>query len=190
MSTPANAKIFEQPHWRVIASGFDTKRWLNDGQAVGTGGIANPQVTKLPPGYYYRFASSASSLHEQRGGGWWLDFSNFCIIRRFALEHDYKLRDAARLMLALPFAWPTKPTKVIEVDLQVRAVLRELLYAYTGLGKPAQGADNGPDRGTRWIPTQQVAVRQLYVPGLYLQGQDTPLYESVFAQPIEVSALA
>ena len=47
-----------------------------------------------------------------------------------------------------------------------------------------------PDRGRRWIPTQHVAVRQLYVPGLYLQGHDTPLYESVFAQPIEVSALA
>ena len=86
-------------------------------------------------------------------------------------------------MLALPYAWT-------RVDLQVRALLREPMRAYTGLGKPAQGADKGPDRGTRWIPTQHVAVRQLYVPGLYVQGHDTPLYESVFAQPIEVSALA
>ena len=76
------------------------------------------------------------------------------------------------------------------MDLQVRALLREPLRAYTGLGKPAQGADKGADRRTRWIPTQHVAVRQLYLPGLYVQGQDTPLYESVFAQPIEVSALA
>ena len=67
--------------------------------------------------------------------------------------------------------------------------LREPLRAYTGLGKPAQGAEKGADRGTRWIPTQQVAVRQLYVPGLYVQNQATPLYESVFAQPVEVSAL-
>jgi hypothetical protein len=184
VSTPANAKIFEQPHWRVIAAGFDTERWFNDGQAAGTGGIANPQPTRLPAGhYYYRFASSASSRHAQRGSGWWLDFENFSLIRRFAGEHGYTLREAARLMLALPYAWT-------RVDLQVRALLREPLRAYTGLGKPAQGADKGADRGTRWIPTQHVAVRQLYVPGLYVQGQDKPLYESVFAQPIEVSALA
>jgi hypothetical protein len=102
MSTPANAELFEQPHWRVIARGFDTERWFNDGQAVGTGGIANPQPTRLPTGqYYYRFASSASSRHAQRGSGWWLDFENFSLIRRFAGEHGYTLREAARLMLAL-----------------------------------------------------------------------------------------
>lgn len=67
------------------------------------------------------------------------------------------------------------------VDLQVRALLREPLRAYTDAGKPAQGAGNGADRGTRWIPTQHVAVRQLYIPGLYLQGQDKPMYENVFA---------
>lgn len=183
MSTPANAASFEQPHWRVIARGFDTERWFNDGQAVGTGGIANPQPTRLPTGqYYYRFASSASSRHAQRGSGWWLDFENFSLVRRFASEHGYTLREAARLMLALPYAWT-------RVDLQLRALLREPLRAYTGLGKPAQGAGKGADRGTRWIPTQQVAVRQLYVPGLYVQNQATPLYESVFAQPVEVSAL-
>ena len=184
MSTPANAKIFEQPHWRVIAAGFDTERWFNDSQAAGTGGIANPQPTRLPAGHYhYRFASSASSRHAQLGSGWWLDFANFSLIRRFAGEHGYTLREAVRLMLALPYAWT-------RLDLQVRALLREPIRAYTGLGKPAQGADEGPNRGTRWIPTQHVAVRQLYVPGLYIQGQDKPLYESVFAQPIEVSALA
>ena len=131
MSTPANAASFEQPHWRVIARGFDTERWFNDGQAVGTGGIANPQPTRLPTGqYYYRFASSASSRHAQRGSGWWLDFENFSLVRRFASEHGYTLREAARLMLALPYAWT-------RVDLQLRALLREPLRAYIGLGKPA-----------------------------------------------------
>lgn len=183
MSTSANAEFFEQPLWRVIAAGFNTERWLNDGQAVGSGGIANPQPTRLLTGqYYYRFASSASSRQAQLGGGWWLDFENFALIRRFANEHGYTLREAARLMLALPYAWT-------KVDLQVRAVLREPLRAYTGLGKPAQGAASGPDRGTRWIPTQHVSVRQLYVPGLYVPGPAKPLYETVFAQPVEVSAL-
>jgi hypothetical protein len=141
------------------------------------------QPARLPTGhYYYRFASSTASRHSQLGGGWWLDFENFALIRRFATEHGHTLREAARLMLALPYAWT-------KVDLQVRAILREPLRAYTGLGKPAQGAAAGADRGTRWIPTQHVAVRQLYVPGLFVPGQDKPLYATAFVQPIEVSAL-
>ncbi|MFT3717349.1 hypothetical protein [Pseudorhodoferax sp.] len=184
MVTAANAHHFAQPEWRVIAAGFDTERWLQDGQAVGTGGILNPQPTRLPSGqYYYRFASSSSPDDARFGGGWWLDHDNFVLVRRFAAEHGYSLRDAARLMLALPHAWT-------HVDQLVRALLRQPLRAYTGLGKPAQGAATGADRGTRWIPTQHVAVRQLYVPGLAAASDGGPLYRTVFQQPVEVSALA
>ena len=70
---------------------------------MGTGDIANPQPTRLPTGQYcYRIASSATSRHSQLGGGWWLDFEKLTLIRRFATEHGYTPRDAARLMLALP----------------------------------------------------------------------------------------
>ena len=62
MLTAANAEAFAQPHWRVIAAGFDTERWFADNQAVGTAGIANPQPARLPAGQYdYRFASSRSN---------------------------------------------------------------------------------------------------------------------------------
>lgn len=187
MSTPANATAFTQLHWRVIAAGFDTERWFHDGQAVGTGGIVNPQPTRLPTGqYYYRFACSSSPRAAQVGGGWWLDFENFSLIRRFATDHGYGLHQAARLMLALPCAWT-------RVDLLVRALLREPLRAYTGLGKPAQAptkpAPEGNDRGTRWIPTQHVAVRQLYIPGLCEAVDGQPLHTPVFQQPVEVLPL-
>lgn len=181
----ANAAIFDQPRWRVIACGFDTERWLNDGQAVGTGGIANPQPTRLPTGqYYYRFACSASPHASQVGGGWWIDFENLQIIRRFAQANRYALRDAARLMLALPYAWT-------RVDRLARALLLQSLRAWTGAGKPAQAPEGGDDRGTRWIPTQHIVVRQLYIPGLTMPGPDgQPLHESVFQQPVEVGPLA
>jgi hypothetical protein len=193
MSTAANAAFFARPHWLVIARGFDTERWFSDGQAIGTGGIVNPQPTRLPSGqYYYRFASSSSVRTAQLAGGWWLDFENFALIRRFAADHGYPLREAARLMLALPYAWT-------RVDLLVRALLREPLRAYTGLGKPAQAAVKAAlpgklpapdaDRGTRWIPTQHVAVRQLYVPALFEMVDGRPLHETVFSQPVEVSRL-
>jgi hypothetical protein len=186
MPTPLNAHCFDEPHWRVIASGFQTEAWFADGQAVGTGGIINPQPTHLPVGqYYYRFASSTSPHFAQMGGGWWLDFEHFRTIRAFAEQHGYSLKDAARLMLALPYAWT-------RVDLLIRALLIQPLKAYTGEGKPAQGPKAGPDRGTSWIPTQHIKVRQLYIPGLYVKGERPrqQLYETVFQAPAEITRLA
>lgn len=183
MPTAANADVFAQPHWRIIASGFDTERWFNEGQAVGTGGIVNPQPERLLSGqYYYRFASSTASRESQLGGGWWVDFENFNTVRRFAEDNGYSLREAARLMLALPYAWT-------RVDRLVRALLREPLRAYAGAGKSAQGPAQGADRGTAWIPTQHVRVRQLYVPGLFIRGRKPQLYETVFDHPVQLTAL-
>jgi hypothetical protein len=45
------------------------------------------------------------------------------------------------------------------------------------------------DKGTRWIPTQHIKVRQLYVPGLFVKGRSMQLYETVFVQPPETLSL-
>ena len=183
-SAYANANAFVQPHWLVIARGFDTERWVNDGQTVGTGGIVNPLPASLPAGqYYYRFASSSSTRAAQVGGGWWIDYENLAAIRRFANANGYRVRDAARLMLALPFAWT-------RVDRMVRALLLQPLRAWSGAGKPAQAPKGGADRGTRWIPTQHIKVRQLYVPGLALPDEEgRPLHETVFGQPVGIGPI-
>jgi hypothetical protein len=179
----ANAEEFAQPHWRVIAQGFDTEKWFTDGQGVGTGGILMPQATRLPTGqYYYRFASSTSPRSAQLGGGWWIDYEAFTTIEKFARDNAYRLKDAARNMLALPYDWT-------KVDICVKALLISPLRAYTGEGKPAQGSSTGPDRGTQWIPTQHQKVRQLYIPGLFVQGRHQQLWEAVFLRP-EVSQLS
>jgi hypothetical protein len=69
MEKPLNESCFLEPHWRVIAQGFQTELWFNDGQALGTGGIRNPQPIHLMTGqYYYRFASSNSPREAQLGG--------------------------------------------------------------------------------------------------------------------------
>jgi hypothetical protein len=112
--------------------------------------------------------------------GWWLDFENLARIRRFAVDNGYRLRDAARLMLALPYAWT-------RVDLLLRALLTHPLRAFTGPGKPAQAPSGGADRSSRWIPTQHVAVRQLYIPGLFVRGHSPKLYSQVFVQPVEIT---
>lgn len=182
MPTPLNEHCFAEPHWLVIARGFQTEAWFNDGQAVGTGGILNPRPTHLPTGqYYYRFASSSSSHEAQRGGGWWVDFENFRTIRSFAEKNGYSIRDAARLMLALPYAWT-------RVDVLIRVLLKQPLKAYSGEGKPARGATTGSDKGTLWIPTQHLKIRQLYIPGLYVRGSRPrmQLFETAFSWPAEI----
>ena len=179
MTAAANESCFLDPHWRLRAQGFNIESWLNDGQAVGTGGIRNPMPTRLPTGnYYYRFASSSSSRDGQVGGGWWLDFENFRKIERFAQENDYSIREAARLMLALPYAWT-------RVDVMVKALLAVPLKAYAGEGKPAQGAAEGDDRGTAWIPMQHIKVCQLYIPGLFIESPPPAeqLYVKAFPSP-------
>jgi hypothetical protein len=185
MTTALNDSCFSQPHWRVIANGFATESWFNDGQAVGTGGISNPQPMHLPTGnYYYRFASSNTTREAQFGGGWWIDFENFKLIQSFAEKHGYSLREAARLMLALPYAWT-------RVDVRIRALLKAPLKAYAGEGKAARGGDAGPDKGTRWIPTQHIKVRQLYIPGLFIKSTrpKDQLFELAFTWPADVQSL-
>jgi hypothetical protein len=180
--TPLNEHCFAEPHWLVIARGFQTEAWFNDGQAVGSGGILNPQAVHLATGqYYYRFASSASSREAQMGGGWWVDFENFRTIRSFSEKNGYTIRDAARLMLALPYAWT-------RVDLLIRALLKQPLKAYSGEGKPARGVTTGPDKGTLWIPTQHLKIRQLYIPGLYIKGPRPrlQLFETAFSGTTEI----
>jgi hypothetical protein len=65
-----NLACFSEPHWKVIAGGFDTETWFEGGQAVGTGAILMPRQEDLRVGQeYYRFASATSSRDAQLGGG-------------------------------------------------------------------------------------------------------------------------
>jgi hypothetical protein len=177
---PQNAHCFSEPHWLVIARGFDVERWFEDGQVVGTGGIANPQEVHLRIGQrHYRFANSTSSQDSQVGGGWWIEHESFKTIEKFAREHGYSLSEAARLFLALPYDWT-------RVDRLVSAILEAPLKAYAGLGKPAMGGGAPTrDRNTTWTPMQHQRVQQLYIPGLFVRGARPreQLYARAFPKP-------
>jgi len=175
---PENAHCFSEPHWLVIARGKDVEKWFNDDQAVGTGGILSPQPVHLSVGQrYYRFASSTSSEGAQIGGGWWIEFETFRTIETFARSNGYSLGDAARLFLALPYAWT-------RVDRLVSAFLKVPLKAYRGYGNIATGGGSqSKDKGTAWVPIQHKGVPQLYIPGLYIKGRKPQLYERAFPNP-------
>jgi len=171
LNDPLNLACFSERHWKVIAQGFQTETWFEDGQAIGTGGIVNPNPEDLRVGQkYYRFASATSNYDAQVGGGWWIDYENFATIRGFANRHGYGLEYAARLFLALPYAWT-------RVDRLVTAILEVPLRAYAGHGKVASLSSE------KWTPRQHLKVRQLYIPGLYRRGARTQLYETAFPKP-------
>ena len=175
----ANAACFDNPKWRVIAMGFSTESWFNDGQVAGTGGIDNPQRYHLMVGQpYYRFANSTSDEVAQAGGGWWVEFDQFLVIKDFARRNGYTLCDAARLFLALPYQWT-------RVDRLWTATLQLPLDAYAGFGKTAEVRSKPGTEGDRWTPMQHIKVRQLYIPGLVCdrtrEDRKTPnLYETAF----------
>lgn len=168
---PANLQCFSQPHWRVIAQGFQPEAWFSEGRGTGTGGILMPKPEDLLVGNrYYRFANSRSPRPAQLGGGWWVDYENFKTITTYAAAHSLSLSYAARLFLALPIGWT-------RADRVVSAILEIPLRAYAGKGKQAD------TRGDRWTPIQHLPVKQLYIPGLYREGAADQLYERAFPKP-------
>ena len=165
---PLNDICFEQPHWKVIARGFDTERWFNDGQSVGTGGIKNPARVKLKLHHrYYRLASSTSTRAAQLGGGWWMSFDDFNTIRHFSDRNQLEFTYAARLFLALPYEWT-------RVDRIVSAILTAPVDAYAGEGNVANSDKD------KWTPIQQAKVTQLYIPGLVSNSTATDLYLKIW----------
>ena len=176
---PANSDCFSQPHWRLIARGFDVESWFNDGQVSGTGGISLPKEIKLPVGQrYYRFASSTSSRDAQLGGGWWVSYESFRRISEFARSNGYSLSESARLHLALPYSWT-------RVDRLVSAFLEVPLRAYAGRGAVANSGTADPrDVNTSWTPLQHHEATQLYIPGLFVKGRAHQLYGRAFPDPV------
>jgi len=165
---PLNDICFNQPHWKVIAQGFATERWFNDGQGVGTGGIKHPRRVTLKVNHrYYRFTSSTLPNAAQLGGGWWMSFDDFNTIRHFSERNQLEFTYAARLFLALPYEWT-------RVDRIVSALLTQPVDAFAGEGKVSQ-ADMD-----KWTPIQHMKVTQLYIPGLVSNSDADDLYKRIW----------
>lgn len=168
MSKALNDICFDQPHWILIAKGFNVEHWFNENQAVGTGGIKNPVRSHLNTGQrFYRFCSSTAQKSSQLGGGWWLTFDTLNTIWHYAQRNHLEFTYAARLFLALPYDWT-------RVDRIVNAILDAPLDAYVGEGKVAQA------RTEKWTPMQHLKVSQLYIPGLIANTSKNDLYQTVW----------
>lgn len=175
MSSAANESAFAQPHWRVAAGGFKVAAWYEQDVGECDGGIHNPQPETLRATLaLYRFGSSQRAADANVGGAWWFDTDALAQLKRFADQGGYRLQEAARLMLAIPESWS-------RIDQIITAFPSAPLRAWSGYGKVAQGGA-GADRCTRYVPTQHVKVRQMYIPGL--RADDPSALPGTAAQPL------
>jgi hypothetical protein len=171
------------PYWEAIAMGHSPVgheprqgpegTWWEfkediDGYRLQNGGMEHPQVTKLNPGYYFRFfgtvARNRFGPHGGVSGGWWIDADTFMTMQRFAETTGYSLARAAALLLVIPKEWH-------DCGYLVHAVLNKQMKAFVGRGRPATGSisPESPLRDSRKNPVTMglphLNIKQYFIPG-------------------------
>lgn len=133
--------------------------------------------------YYYRFAHSmVDGRRQQReqivSGAWWMSVDTFATIQQRSKRSGTHLSTMARQSLAIARRWRGK------VDIVVRAMLREPLLAYVGLGTIQTFDTRRDDDHRSWVPAHDAI--QIYIPGLRAKNPRTgnAIYEDAFG-PIE-----
>jgi hypothetical protein len=170
-----------------------------------SGMIVKDERLLKPSHYYYRFAHSmvngkTQSRDQIVGGAWWMDADTFNTIKQRAENSSTHLSDMARLNLAIAKIWGGK------VDVVVRALLKDSIYGYYGIGTIIQTYDikiDGDfiiDNENRklspsqlkksqqnldedlpfWLPANDVI--QIYIPGLKEKNPQTGnrIYQDAF----------
>jgi hypothetical protein len=121
---PLNLSCFSQPHWRVIAQGFETETWFEDGQAVGSGGIMMPKPEDL------RIGQITSPPQRTRQAAKW----------RTPSHSSGEPADGPNRNSALPEF--EKRATAVSFQPRFRALYRRVLCGLTAALEP-HGADRG-----------------------------------------------
>lgn len=162
-----------------IAGGENAPRLVerNDGSgfakwtdwAPGEGGIIAPRPQYIPAGKtLVRFGSfrDGAARDEASGpqyfgqaaasGAWWLEWSSYQAIERYADQIVESVTFAIRLVCAVPKEWG-------DLSYVVQGTTRSPLMAYAGQGRPARWGKGVIDPLARGKPR----IDQLYIPGLW-----------------------
>lgn len=133
------------------------------------GGIIRPKPYLIPLNtVLIRFGGSQKSrdlkkdrsnatpmVPETAAGAWWLDWSNYHKIERYADDIDEAVSYAVSQVCAVPGDWS-------DMSFLVQAVTRAPLWAYKGKGRVATNGDEIIDPKLGGKPD----IDQLYIPGL------------------------
>ena len=161
-----NSDDMRQPHWELIAKGFNVDQWYAArGTTVErTGGIEAPWRIKLRLGqFYFRFADSTKPDIAKMSGGWWLEYEQLMKLIDWCAVAGMTLSQVARHHLAVPWEWN-------RADMIVSGQLTSPIEAFEGRGRPAKTGSgykgrNGVDKRTDYAGNPNVL--QIYIPNMW-----------------------
>ncbi len=166
----ANQAAFNNPLSRMQALGKNTRPSAAIVSTSGTplffpqtGGMINPQREEIAKDtVLFRFAGGTAKLNDAVTGGWWVHKKEFDQICNYAKQKNITVPMAARMLCCVPPEWSDMGTLV-------RAIAREPLLAYKGLGNNvSQPTKDGLGNVNMTAHNHIAALRlhQLFIPGL------------------------
>jgi len=122
-------------------------------------GLLSSMRTNLFPSIeLYRFANSQRP-DRNLAGPWWISYSPFEALKKYAALRQQSLSLAARTCLAIDWEWS-------KVDVLIKVVPKVRLSAWSGTPKTQtpKVKDTSWYTGVRWVPDRDIT--QLFIPGL------------------------
>ncbi len=131
-------------------------------------GLLTLTKTTLSPGIVmYRFGDTRY-LDRLYTGPWWISFTPFEALKKYAAFRNQSLSAAARKCLAIDTEWSN-------LDVLVRVVVKERLFAWAGTPRTQVIKKESRYTGVRWEPDRDIT--QLFIPGLYQAAPNDPKHK-------------
>lgn len=121
-------------------------------------GLLTLTKTTLLPGISINRFANTRRRDLYFTGPWWISFSPFEALKKYAKLRNQPLSLAARTCLAIDWGWSN-------VDVLVEARLKVPILAWSGTPKTQTLKKDRNYTGVRWKPDRDIT--QLYIPGLY-----------------------
>ncbi len=138
-------------------------------------GLLTLTKTNLLPGITINRFANTKRPDLYYTGPWWISFSPFEALKKYAKLRDQSLSLAARTCLAIDWEWSN-------VDVLVKAVIKDPLSAWSGTPKTQTLKTDRRYTGVRWEPDRDIT--QLYIPGLWESDPKVPgrkIWQSAFS---------
>jgi len=131
-------------------------------------GLLTLTRTNLSPGIVmYRF-SDTRYFDRFYTGPWWISFTPFEALKKYAEFREQTLSSAARKCLAIDTEWSN-------LDMLIKVVVKERLSAWSGTPRTQVIKKESRYTGVRWEPDRDIT--QLFIPGLHQAAPNDPKHK-------------
>jgi hypothetical protein len=133
------------------------ENFMNSSFPKAKDGLLTLTKTTLFPGIAINRFANTKRPDLFYTGPWWIGFSAFEALKKYASLRKQSLSLAARTCLAIDWEWSN-------VDVLVKAIIKAPLSAWSGTPKTQTPKMDRRYTGIRWEPDRDIT--QLFIPGL------------------------